>query len=116
MKETPSTAQDIGVDSGSKNEDWLSLARSCYQASTDYMDTNYRKNWEDNLRAFGNKHPSDSKYNSENYRYRSRIFRPKTRSVIRRNEAAGAAAFFSNPDIIDTQPVNKSDVKSKVAA
>lgn len=114
MKETPSTAQDAGVESN--GDDWLALAKSCYQASTDYMDTNYRKNWEDNLRAFGNKHPSDSKYNSENYRYRSRIFRPKTRSVIRRNEAAGAAAFFSNPDIIDTQPVNKSDPKSKASA
>jgi hypothetical protein len=103
-------------DPQEENTDWLSLARSCFQASTDYMDTNYRKGWEDNLRAFGNKHPSDSKYNSENYRHRSRIFRPKTRSVIRRNEAAAAAAFFSNPEVIDTQPINKSDMKARAAA
>jgi hypothetical protein len=62
-----------------------------------YFDNNYRKQWEDNLRMFQSKHPRDSKYMSEAYKYRSRIFRPKSRSVVRKNEATAALAFFSNP-------------------
>src|SRR6516164_2056585 len=37
------------------------------------------------------------------------MFRPKTRSIIRRNEAAAAAAFFSSMDVISTTPSNPND-------
>jgi hypothetical protein len=63
------------------------------------------------LRAFQSKHPADSKYNSEAYKFRSRLFRPKTRSVIRKNEAAIAAAFFSNVDVVN---VSAADEKNQV--
>lgn len=80
--------------------DWLALAKGAYDTSTSYVDNNYRKRWEDNLRMFQSKHPSDSKYGSEAYKHRSKLFRPKTRSVVRKNEAAAAAAFFSNVDVV----------------
>jgi hypothetical protein len=63
------------------------------------------------LRSFQSKHPADSKYNSEAYKFRSRLFRPKTRSVIRKNEAAIAAAFFSNVDVVN---VSAADEKNKI--
>jgi hypothetical protein len=72
-----------------------------------YFDNNYRKQWEDNLRMFQSKHPRDSKYMSEAYKYRSRIFRPKSRSVVRKNEATAALAFFSNPDVVSIDPVTR---------
>ena len=81
-------------------EEAFALQRDAFSASTTYVDANFRKQWEDALRMFQSKHPLDSKYNSEAYRYRSRLFRPKTRSVIRKNEAAASAAFFSNPDVV----------------
>jgi hypothetical protein len=64
---------------------------------------------EDALRMFQSKHPLDSKYNSEAYKYRSKLFRPKTRSVIRKNEAAAATAYFSNVDVVNVAPANEQD-------
>jgi hypothetical protein len=74
------------------------------------MDTNYRKVWEDSIRAFYSQFPSDSKYNAPAYEKRSRLYRPKIRTIIRKNEAAAAAAFFSN---MDTVSVGAQDQSSK---
>jgi hypothetical protein len=79
---------------------WLKLAQDAYESSTSYFDTNYRKKIEYSLRAFQNEHAPGSKYNSEDYKARSRIFRPKTRTIIRKNEAAANIALFSNPDVL----------------
>ena len=87
----------------------MRIAKDAYDASTTYVDANFRKQWEDALRMFQSKHPTDSKYNSESYRYRSRLFRPKTRSVIRKNEAAAAAAYFSNVDVVNVAPSNEKN-------
>lgn len=84
--------------------DFLKVAREAYLGSTSYVDASYRKRWEDNLRMFQGRHPQDSKYNTESYRYRSRLFRPKSRSVVRKTEAAAAAAFFSNVDVVSVDP------------
>ena len=98
---------DEQTQQGGKPDDWLQIARDAYTSSTSYMDANYRRNWEDAIRMFQSRHPADSKYNSETYKFRSKIFRPKTRSVIRKVEAAGAAAFFSNVDVVNVEPVNQ---------
>ena len=96
----PTAQGDAPVDDGSffDGVDWLGRASAAYQGSTSYMDTNYRKTWEDSIRAFYSQFPSDSKYNAPAYEKRSRLYRPKIRTIIRKNEAASAAAFFSNMD------------------
>jgi hypothetical protein len=97
---------------------WLELHKDAYEASTQYMDANHRADWEYGIRAFRNEHATGSKYLAPEYAARSRLFRPKTRSVIRKNEAAGAVALFSNMDIVDLQPGdpdNKMSVASRDA-
>lgn len=94
----------------------LKVAAEAYSASTLYVDANFRKQWEDALRMFQSKHPLDSKYNQEAYKYRSKLFRPKTRSVIRKNEAAAAAAFFSNIDVVNLDPSNEKDERQVFGA
>src|SRR5688572_10198347 len=84
--------------------DWLGLTKEAFETASSYMDANYRADWEYSIRAFHGEHAPGSKYNSPEYQSRSRLFRPKTRSVIRKNEAAGAVALFSNMDIVDLQP------------
>jgi hypothetical protein len=96
--------------------DWLTLASDAFKTSTGFIDSNYRKRWEDNISYFSNRHPKDSKYHSETYKYRSKIFRPKIRSVIRKNEAAAAAAFFSNVDVVTCEPANDNDPMQKASA
>lgn len=89
--------------------DWLRIAEEAYDSSTDYLDENYRKQWERNVSNFKNQHPSGSKYYSEPYKFRSRLFRPKTRSAVRRAEAAFAQAMFATRDVITLDPVDQSD-------
>jgi hypothetical protein len=96
--------------------DWEERARNAYRTSTDFTDTNFRKQLEDSIRAFNNQHPSDSKYTSESFRKRSNLYRPKIRTIIRKNEAALCAALFSNLDLIETEPFNSSDIEEIVSA
>tara|TARA_Y100000310_G_scaffold98427_1_gene96263 strand:+ start:425 stop:2686 length:2262 start_codon:yes stop_codon:yes gene_type:complete len=95
---------------------WLTLAREAYDSSTSYLDANYRRQWERNLSLFQSNHPSGSKYSTSQYQHRSRLFRPKTRSTIRTNEAAVAAAFFSTEDVLSVYPENDSDPEQRASA
>jgi hypothetical protein len=106
--------EDIDTSQGTPN--WTRRAKDAYRFSTSFVDSNYRKTWEDSIRAFNNEHPSDSKYNSEVFKKRSNIFVPKTRSIIRKNEAAAAAAFFSNLDRISVTAVDQSEEGNRVSA
>ena len=96
--------------------DWLTRSREAYFASTSYVDSNYRKKWDDSIRAFHNEHSSDSKYNTDTFMKRSRIYRPKTRATIRKNEAAAATAFFSNVDTVTINAENDGDPRARVNA
>lgn len=109
---TPPTAQDA---KSSTDSPWLKKAQTAFQNSTSYVDTNYRKVWEDSIRAFHSQHPTDSKYSSPAYDKRSRLYRPKTRSVIRKNEAAAAAAFFSNMEVVSIEAEDQSS-KAQIAS
>jgi len=93
----------------SEGPDWLSIARDAFAASTNYLDANWRKKWERNIALFQSRHPDGSKYNSTAFKGRSRLFRPKTKSVVRKNEAAAAAAFFANVDVVTLEPENDGD-------
>jgi hypothetical protein len=92
--------------------DYLKLAQEAFDASTTFIDANYRKDWEYSIRAFRNEHAAGSKYLSEDFKARSRIFPPYTRSIIRKNEAAGAVALFSNMEVVNLTPGNPDDLIS----
>lgn len=109
MNDTPSLDADVAVRSDGDTA-WLKLVSDAYQRSTTYFDNNYKKRFENDLRMFQSRHPSDSKYSSDAYKFRSRIFRPKSRSVLRKNEATAALAFFSNPDVVTIEPENSEDM------
>lgn len=114
-KNRPPTAQVETQDTDTDDRSWLRRARSAYQASTSYIDGNMRKQWEDSIRAFNNQHPADSKYNAPSYDKRSRLYRPKIRSVIRKNEAAAAAAFFSNMETVSLTAADQTN-KAQLAS
>jgi hypothetical protein len=112
----PSTVDTKAEYSGVSSSTWLQRAQQAYQNSTSFVDTNYRKHWEDSISMFNSEHPSDSKYNAPQYDKRSKIFRPKTRAIIRKIEAASAAAFFSNSDIVSITAQNASDKAEVLSA
>jgi hypothetical protein len=100
---------DASPEAPEEGRDWLAIARDAFTSSTSYMDANWRKKWEDSLAMFQSRHPTGSKYNSEAYKHKSRLFRPKTRSLVRKNEAAVAVAFFSNPDVVSVEAEDESN-------
>ena len=111
---TETAYQDQGltaeeVEQHREDEKWLELARDAFRTSTDYMDSSLRRQWEKNLSLFRSKHPSGSKYHSKAYRHRAKVFRPKTRSAITRNEAQAATAYFSTDDVVHVGPQNDND-------
>ena len=107
--------EDLGdADEGQPN--WKRRAQDAFRFSTSFIDTNYRKGWEDSIKAFNSQHPGDSKYNSDTFRKRSHIFVPKTRAIIRKNEAAAAAAFFSNLDRVSVTAQNGNDAQERASA
>lgn len=94
----------------------LMLAREAYSGSTDYFDANIRNRIEQDIRRFQSRFPSGSKYLSDAYRARSKIFRPKTRAMVRKNEAVAAEAFFSTLDMVSITPADESDMVQSVSA
>lgn len=118
QQNSPPSAQDaygLGTEISESERDWLRLAQASYRAAVSYVDTNLRKSWDDSIRSFNNTHAADSKYNHPSYEKRSRLYRPKTRSIIRKNEAAAAAAFFSSMDVVSITG-NDNDNKVQVAS
>ena len=109
---------DVPMNDGfsAEKSSWLTLAREAYESSTMYLNTNYRRQWDRNLKLFQSEHPSGSKYGTPQYTHRSRLFRPKTRSAIRTNEAAVAAAFFATEDVMSVYPQNDSDPDQRASA
>lgn len=96
--------------------EWLRYARDSYTSSDLWFGSSMRTTLERAFANFRGVHPPGSKYHTEQYLKKSRIFRPKTRSAIRRGEAATAVAFFSTNDVVHCSALNESDQRHRLAA
>lgn len=95
---------------------WMDLATGAYRTSSTYFDANIRKHAEAGLRLFQSQHPAGSKYVQPAYAARSKVFRPKTRAVIRKNSASAAEAFFATQDLISLEPQDGDDPRQVASA
>lgn len=109
------TAREGNVENAD-DDFWVQRARSSYQAGQDWFDISIRRRMEDNMRLFNSDHPRGSRYMGNDYIKRSRLFRPKTRSGVRKTEAATAAAFFATNDALTATPPNPRDQMQRLAA
>lgn len=92
----------------------LAMAKSAQAHAQAHATGSVKNAWSRAYRAFNNQHVSQSKYHSEAYRGRSKLFRPKTRSAVRKNEASAAQALFSTVDTVSIKPTSQ-DLKSTVS-
>lgn len=99
-----------------RKDPWLETARAAFETSSDWYDANLRKQWERNLSNFQSKHPPGSKYSTGAYAHRSKVFRPKTKSNVRANEASAASAFFSTDDVVNVSAQNDNDESQQASA
>jgi len=95
---------------------WLDYARNAYIESTTWFDANKRRQIERNIDNFHSRHASGSKYKSDAYKGRSRLFMPKTRSNIRSKEASCGQAYFSTGDVLNVEANDARDPLQLVAA
>ena len=95
---------------------FLTMARDAFTSSTTYFDSSIRTQIEAALRQFQGVHPTNSKYHSDAYKARSRLFRPKTRATIRKNEASAAEAFFATSDVVTVTPEDSDNPKNRASA
>lgn len=113
---TKSVIQDITDRDISDPNFARTLGREIFAASTNWLNSGRRLKVADSLRAFQGLHPANSKYLSNDYRYRSRLFRPKTRATVRKAEASTAEAFFANEDVVNIQAIDDDNPKQQASA
>jgi len=90
-------------------EFFLSLARNAFDESETVLDSGHKTRWRRNYSLAQSEHPDDSKYLSDPFKHRSKTFRGKTESSVRKNEAALAVALFSNRDVVSITAENQGD-------
>lgn len=107
-------AKEDGTSGG--NAAWLRKAKRAHEQSKTYYETHLRRVWKDSLAHFRSEHAPGSKYHKVDFAKRSRAFRPKTRSMVLRKEAAAAGAFFSMDDSCGISPVDPDNPRGRAAA
>lgn len=95
---------------------WVNLARYAHSSSSTWFDTNVRNRVINDIRQFQGEHPEGSKYYTDTYKLKSHMFRPKTRTAIRKCEATAAGAYFSTEDVVAIRPVDDDDPVHVAAA
>jgi hypothetical protein len=117
------TGNKAGLNAGSQpsqgtpdERDYLAYTKDALKHSDDFLNAFLIKHWERSNDQFRSKHPSGSKYNSDEYKARSKLFRPKTRTTVKRHEAGCAAAFFSTQDVVNIAAVNTQEPRSRASA
>jgi hypothetical protein len=98
------------------DEDFLAMVREAETQATTYMNQVNRRSWTQSYRAWNNKHFQGSKYDSEDFRSRSRFFVPQTRKAVRKDMAAVSASLFGTIDAVTIAAGNEGDPKQRGGA
>jgi hypothetical protein len=91
------------------DKQWIDLFKNAKKSAEDHQTSKLQAAWSRNYRAFANRHFNGSKYDTYRYRSRSKLFKPKTRAAVRKNDATAAASMFSTEDVVSITPERASD-------
>ena len=105
-----------GVSRADSPTDFLEIVQTAEQQSQLYTAQVNRRAWTQSLRASHSEHYIGSKYTRPEWRGRSRLFVPKTRTALRKDLAAVAASLFNNIDAINCLPGDEGDPRQRGAA
>lgn len=113
--ENQSFLNDNADDAGAQH-DFLAVIKNSERVNEQFLGALQRKSWGQSLRAYRNQHPIGTKYETTPYRNRSKIFRPKIRTALRKNMAAAAGALFSTADVVSiTAEYDNDEIKQASA-
>jgi hypothetical protein len=88
---------------------WIDLFKTSVRSARDFQTSKLQASWSRNYRAFANRHMNGSKYDTYRYRARSKLFKPKTRAAVRKNDATAAQSMFSTEDVVSITPERAGD-------
>lgn len=94
----------------------LNLHSQAVRQGTQYLNSGIKAAWDRSYRAYRNEHFAGSKYHSDTYKGRSKTFRPKTRSAVRKMRATAAKALFGTGDVVAVSAENEADQAQTVSA
>lgn len=98
------------------NMSWRDRARYAYRESTDYINQELVDEWAQSADLARSKHHKGSRYFTDKYKYRNKIFRPKTREAINRAVAMFATSMFSTADQVNIEAVDTGNEKQQATA
>jgi hypothetical protein len=107
---------DVPTDYNGQPIDMLALIGRAEQISKDYQGKTIEQPLANAYRAWQNQHAQNSKYLGPDYKGRSRLFVPKTRSAVRKNMATAAAALFSTDDVVNITAAYDDDPRQAATA
>lgn len=110
------TMTDNEGNNGVPDLEWLKMAEQAFEQSKSYYETTLRTEWKEGIAHFRSEHAAGSKYHKTEYAKRSRVFRPKTRSMVLRKEASAAGAFFAQEDVCTISPADPDNSRARAAA
>jgi len=96
--------------------DFLKMVTEATSQAEFYSNQLNKRAWERAYKAYRQEHFTGSKYTTPDFRNRSKLFIPKTRSAVRKDLAATSASMFGTVDPIECAPGNESDPKQAGAA
>lgn len=108
--------QDDFEDQKPADAEFLQMVREATSQAEFYSNQINRRAWERAYKAYRQEHFHGSKYTTPDFRNRSRLFIPKTRSAVRKDLAATSASLFGTVDPIECSPGNESDPRQAGAA
>lgn len=91
------------------DKQWVDCFKAALKSARDHQQNKLETAWARNYRAFANRHFNGSKYDTYKYRNRSKLFKPKTRAAVRKNDATAAASMFSTEDVVSITAERASD-------
>lgn len=107
---------EMPFDEQPSDAEFLQMVREADTQALQYVSQVNRTSWERGYRAFHQEHYVGSKYKSEDYRNRSRLFIPKTRTAIRKDMSAVAASLFGSVNAVNCAPGNEGDAEQRASA
>lgn len=99
-----------------RHHEWVERARHAFREASDYVTTNFTREWGESEKLANSEHPSDSKYHTTAYKFRSKLFRPKIQEAIERATALFATSLFSTADQVTILPIDSGSEQQQASA
>ena len=102
-------SRESSVTATETDHDWIERFKRAMKISEDHYNSKLQTAWARSYRAVQNRHFNGSKYDTFRYKNRSKLFKPKTRAAVRKNDATAAASLFSTEDVVSVTAERPSD-------